>query len=249
MSIINSEFQFQVLLLRGTFATAYGAALNVAYSVAHTFASRAAYAVAYRDPYDITYVVASDATSLVAFNAADDIYRAACEDAFNAAYNVAIRITSNIFNSAAHYDARKQEKMDDVMLMTFKEVLKMDSKTREDIKIEAMSKIPIDYKSSRSEKELVKLLVGVNISGMIPLIQTYWIYNIWCCAITSTDLLDIVEEKIKNLSLPQEYMKLLNLLELECLADILITPLIKIVSGYYGLMDRYLFLHHLLKLK
>lgn len=85
------------------------------------------------------------------------------------------------------------------------------------------------------------------------MLQTYWMYTIWCCiqAMPRYDMnnLDTFEKKCKSLVLPEKYIKMLNLMELECLDSLLITPLIKMVSEYYGLMDRNVFLHCLIKLE
>lgn len=233
MSDINRNLQFQLLLLRGTFGGASRVASNAAYNAA------------------------CDATSYAAFDAASrDAYNAACDVAYDATFNVACNATYNA--ASIHKKELGGENIDAVMLTSFKEVFKLDKKIREEIETKAMVKISADYKSSKSEKELVESLLVVDISNMLAPIQTYWMYSIWCCiacamecTIDLDDLLSSFEKKRKEMILPDKYKKLLTLLDIEYLSsladlgNVLIKPLISIVSEYYGLKDRELFLQEL----
>ena len=60
----------------------------------------------------------------------------------------------------------------------FKAVIKKDQETQSRIIKQAMPKIPIDYKSPKSEYELIDFLLKTNVSKLTPLIQIYHYYSI-----------------------------------------------------------------------
>lgn len=243
MSDINHNLQFQLLHLHGSFSATFYAATNAARDVASYAALIATSNTALNVAYDAAYDAASHATDYAASNAA---YSAAS----NAAYNVA-------FNAALN--AAKKENFDVVILVAFKEVIKLDEKIQEEIKSRAMVKILSGYKSPRSEKELVESLLNADTPKMLKPIQTYWMYSIWHCILCmmeyaddSADLLFSFERKRKELTLPDKYMELLTIIDPEYLSSVgglksvLIRPLIAIVSGYHGLKDREEFLRKLI---
>lgn len=71
------------------------------------------------------------------------------------------------------------------------------------------------------------------------------------CIVDSGNLVSSFEKKRRELALPEKYKKLLNPIDSEYLSSLgelenmLIKSLIKIVTGYYGLMDRPDFLYEL----
>lgn len=218
MSVVNSKLKFQILLLRSTF----GAACCTIYDSGYFSVLRA-------------YQVAHSATSNAAY----------------AVYHAAYYVDSDVASDAA------KKKRNDVDIGarisgSFREIFKLDSKIQEDIKYIVMINIPVNYESPKSELELVTGLLEVDISTMIPLVQTYWMYSIWnmiiCIDNESNYIDDIMKSynsKCKKLELPDEYKRLLKYPALDFLEESLIRSLIKIVSEYYGLMDRELFINEL----
>lgn len=240
MAVINRKLQFQVLLLRGTFSAVYNAAYHADCGAVYNAAHLAAYDDASHATYRTAYYAVSDATLNATFNAA---FNAAFNVAYNAAYNVA-------------YDAAKnspEKGIDAKMLASFMVVFKADSKIQEMIKAKAMVEIPIDFKLLQSELELVKSLLEVDISRMIAVVQTYWMYSISCClqsiiVMDGSDVIKIFGEKRRKLNVSEKYLNLLNVPKLEILGDLLLRPLRLIVESYYGLMERELFICELLKM-
>lgn len=106
--------------------------------------------------------------------------------AYNAAYGAAYRATSSFTFDAAHditsyitFNAAKKvlgnKNINVGLFASFKELFKLDKKIQEEIKSQAMTKIPDDHKSPKDEKELVESLLVVNITEISAPIQTYWI--------------------------------------------------------------------------
>lgn len=224
MSIINDELKFQLLLLRCTFGNASGAASIVTLN----------------DSRNAAHSAAHDAINIAAHLATHDVTHVACSVTYFA-YVAAFYATWNF-----------PEKLDfdDNLSVAFREILKLDNKIQDVIKNKAMTtkgEIPIDYKSPKTELELVSSLLDVDISRVIPLIQTYWMYSIHNMILTLNDIMVIFNEKRKKLNIPKEYSRLLECPELY-LGEILIGPLKKIVEEYYGLMEREIFIAKLLEL-
>lgn len=195
MSAIKRELQFQLLLLHGTFSTAYCAAYNVAHPPYCDFVYDDAYSTVYNSVSGATSYAASIASCSIASIAAGN---AAYKVVSSATYSSTKKVLDGYFDaykvvSSDTYSGNKkifEGYFDAIMLAGFKEALKMDSKIQEDIKTKAMTtkgEIPVNRmpKAPKTDLELITSLLKVNISKMTPIIQVYWIavsvvYIIWC---------------------------------------------------------------------
>lgn len=229
MSIISRKLQSQLLLLRYPFIIPDRISYN---AVTHNLNFNI-----YNNAHFDAYKSAHEAISDVTYHATD---RFICDEILNIVYYNSFDTISNII--------RKSKTLDNAVSLCFCEVFKMDTKIQDHIEQVECNLSP------RSERELVESLIVIDISKMIPLVQTYWLYSLHhcICAISDTDdsiiLMEKYKEKHKNLKLPCNYTKLLNPPELEYPDNILIKPILKIVTDYYGLMDRRSFFRELLRL-
>lgn len=130
----------------------------------------------------------------------------------------------------------------------FKEVLKMDEKTRITIKRVLRRKYQENSTSSEMVQKLVEMLINENVAQMMPIAQVYWMYSVRNIILTMEDstLLRAFEKKLKDITLPHEYSILLDPFELNCLSDLLLTPLIKIINCYHGPLNREFFIEKFL---
>lgn len=145
MSTIKRDFQFQILLLHGTYRTAFNTYWDVI-----PYAS----CVDYDGGDDVAYSAAYNAAYYGAFNAV-------VNTAFDTAYNVAFKAALDIAKNEMDLDAK--------VLAIFKEILKLDSNIQKDIKDNVMTpkgEIPVDYMPTtpKSELQFVRSLLSVDTS-------------------------------------------------------------------------------------
>lgn len=164
------------------------------------------------------------------------ISRAVSRSANGNAANLKAYHTVKSIGTQKYYDNVKMNVSD-----LWKQIIKSEFRYRRSFKFKVMTEIDHDYKSPNSEFQLVKSLIMVDISKIVPIIQVYWMHSIYSMIINvdhHNDLMYMFEEQCKKLIMPAQYVKLLQNVELDCLNGVFIQPLIKIISSYYGWIDR-----------
>lgn len=102
-----------------------------------------------------------------------------------------------------------------------------------------------------NEFDVTKILLDVDISKNTSFIKCYFMHSVWNIIVNMRNenereiMIKKSREKIKTLKLPDKFAHLLTVDLSYYLNELIIPQLIDIVTDYYGLMDRELFIHNI----